>query len=366
MDQVKIHHLAGIDLGSKAVQLSILDLDIDEMKEFYLPLEDGQGTVIERGLRTLSAYMKENDLKWDQFLKINFSLEEASDENRRILWEQLGEKFIERFECHVITRFRAFAEFIFHQDRVQWERNTVLFDYTDGKLTCTSVDQITRSKQKAFRSYMMDILLGEYGIQEEDEEKDLKFSKMMKQFLAQHPTQMIYLTGKGFEGNWMKKTLNCLCSGRRVFLGQNLYANGACYMGECPIPIFEEGLVLMSGPDMVQHTIGVVTSNAGKAEHTPITTIGHEWYNTKGSIDLILDKSKKIEFFYHNAKENMMEGHIFEMKALPNRPAKATRVRVHVSFTSALEGVIMLQDLGFGSMFPATDKVELYPFSLIS
>lgn len=366
MEEKRKHHLAGIDLSHQAVQFSILDTDIDEMTEYYISFEKEPEDMIAEGLALLHKYMEEKELCWEEFGAVNFSMEDPSEENREKLLTSLGQRFVKEHETSIITRFRAFTEYIFHQDRVQWERNTVLFDYREGKLICTSVDQISRAKQKAFRAYMMDILLKEYGIEEEDEEKDQKFCKMMKQFLGQHPTQMIYLTGDGFDGNWMKKTLNCLCAGRRVFLGQNLYANGACYMGESSIPIFEEGLVLMSGPDMVQHTIGVVTTSGGKPEHTPITTIGHEWYNTRGTLDVILDKSKKIDFFYHNAKENMMEGAVFEMPSLPNRPPKTTRVRISVTFTSALEGVIMLQDLGFGAMYPATDKVEIYPFTLIS
>lgn len=91
----------------------------------------------------------------------------------------------------------------------------------------------------------------------------------------------------------MKKTLTYLCAGRRVFLGQNLYANGACLLGIHSIELMDEGMILMDGPDMVYHTVGVVTTEAGKPQYVPITSIGREWYNTHGSVDIILDKVRE-------------------------------------------------------------------------
>lgn len=70
--------------------------------------------------------------------------------------------------------------------------------------------------------------------------------------------------------------------------------------------------------------------------------------------------------FYHNTKENEMESAVCEIKDLPARPPKTTRIRIRVQFTSQTEGVILLKDMGFGDMFPATGKVTVFPFSLIS
>lgn len=83
-------------------------------------------------------------------------------------------------------------------------------------------------------------------------------------------------------------------------------------------------------------------------------------------MDIILDKSQKVEFFYHNSQANEMEGAVCEIKDLPARPPKTTRIRIEVQFTSQTDGVILLKDLGFGEMFPATGKVTVFPFKLIS
>ena len=93
-----------------------------------------------------------------------------------------------------------------------------------------------------------------YKRQEGTPEQDANFGQMVKRFLVKNPANIIFLTGSGFEGNWMKKTLTYLCAGRRVFLGQNLYANGACLLGIHPIELMDEGMILMDGPDTVSYT----------------------------------------------------------------------------------------------------------------
>ena len=41
-------------------------------------------------------------------------------------------------------------------------------------------------------------------------------------------------------------------------------------------------------------------------------------------------------------------------------------MRVSVKFNSQNDGVILLEDLGFGKLYPGTGIVTVFPFSLIS
>lgn len=44
-------------------------------------------------------------------------------------------------------------------------------------------------------------------------------------------------------------------------------------MGIHSIELMDEGMILMDGPDMVYHTVGVVTTEAGKPQYVPITQL---------------------------------------------------------------------------------------------
>ncbi len=365
MEQLERKCLAGIDLGPASVSLSIYHEDKEEMAEECFPFDTGDSQdYIGAGMGLLEKYMELNQIKWSDFSAVFFAMQDPSVESRERLTSLLPEEV--KGEARIITRFRAFVEYVFHQERMIWDRNTLLMEYEGGSLRYILIDQIRRARQKAYRAVMKEVDLEEYGIKSGDPEQDQKFSKMMRHFLVQNPANIIFLTGSGFEGNWMKKTLTYLCSGRRVFLGQNLYANGACLLGQNTIPLMDDGMILMDGPEMVYHTIGIVSSEGGKPSYVPITSIGREWYNTRGFVDIILDKSKKIEFFYHNTWANEMEGAVCEIKNLPERPPKTTRMRVSVRFNSQNDGVILLKDLGFGKMYPGTGIVTVFPFSLIS
>ena len=367
MDNLATRKYAGIDFGLKSVQFSVYDEAKTEIAEESFPLPSGGGRdYVEEGFSLIEKYMEVNEFSWEDYSDVNFSMEVCTEENRRMLASLLPASFKERFRVNVITHFRAFVEYVFHQEKVMWDRNTLLLEYVGDKLNYILIDQIRRSKQKAYRASLKSLDLKEQEIEAGSPELDLKFSKLMKRFLVKNPANIIFLTGEGFDGNWMKKTLNYLCAGRRVFLGQNLYANGACLLGISTIPLMDDGMILMDGPDMVCHTIGVITSDAGKAKYTTVTSIGQEWYNTKGSVDVILDKSQRVEFFFHNTRENEIEGASCEIKDIPKRPPKTTRIRVSVNFTSAFEGVILLEDLGFGEMYPGTGKITVFPFQLIS
>ena len=367
MEELETKKYAGIDLGRTSVQFSIYREGQEEMtEESFLLSEEEQKEYIESGMRQVERYMETGGLRWPDFQAVHFSMEDASEENRSKLKSAVSEELRKLHGVKVITHFRAFAEYVFHQERIMWDRNTLLLDYHDNKLSYVLIDQIRRSKQKAYRALQQRIDLNEYRVAEGTPEQDQNFGQMMKRFLVKNPANIIFLTGSGFEGNWMKKTLTYLCAGRRVFLGQNLYANGACLLGIHSIELMDEGMILMDGADMVYHTVGVVTTEAGKPQYVPITSIGREWYNTHGSVDIILDKSQRVDFFYHNTKENEIEGAASDIKGLPKRPPKTTRIRIEVSFTSQTEGVILLKDMGFGEMFPATGKIIVFPFTLIS
>ncbi len=367
MGELATRKFVGIDFGFRSVQWSVYDEEQKEITEERFPLSsEKQGDYIEEGLDLIGKYLQSNQLSWEDYTMVNLCMEEVTQESRQKLADSLPQEYKDRFNPCIITRFRAFVEYVFRQERAMWDRNTLLLEYKDDTLTYILIDQIKRSKQKAYRAVYHTLNLAEYEVEAGSPEQDLNFSKMMKKFLVRNPANIIFLTGEGFEGNWMKKTLTYLCAGRRVFLGQNLYANGAALMGSSTIPMMEEGLLLMDGPQMVTHTVGLIAADAGKPKYVPITSIGKEWYNTQGSVDIILDKSMRVEFFFHNTKENELESAACEIKSLPKRPPKTTRMRVTVDFHSPNDGVIMLKDLGFGQLYPGTGRITIFPFQLIS
>ena len=133
MEQFEKKCLAGIDLGPASVSLSVYHEDTDEMSEECFPfgIEDNED-YIGTGLGLIEKYMEVNQMKWDDFRTVYFAMEDPSVENRERLASLLPEN-MQKEGIRVITRFRAFVEYVFHQERMIWDRNTLLMEYEEDR-----------------------------------------------------------------------------------------------------------------------------------------------------------------------------------------------------------------------------------------
>ena len=160
MEELETKKYAGIDLGRTSVQFSIYREGQEEMtEESFLLSEEEQKEYIESGMRQVERYMETGGLRWPDFQAVHFSMEDASEENRSKLKSAVSEELRKLHGVKVITHFRAFAEYVFHQERIMWDRNTLLLDYHDNQLSYVLIDQIRRSKQKLSTSCLRLILL---------------------------------------------------------------------------------------------------------------------------------------------------------------------------------------------------------------
>ena len=65
-------------------------------------------------------------------------------------------------------------------------------------------------------------------------------------------------------------------------------------------------------------------------------------------------KRAKVPYYIENTRR---ERYSMDLPGLPERPAKATRLRLHLEFESANRCRIEAEDLGFGEMYPATGMI---------
>ena len=164
MEQLERKCLAGIDLGPASVSLSVYHEDTDEMSEECFPFELADGEdFIGAGIGLLEKYMEVNQMRWEDFRSVFFAMENPSVENRQKLTDLLPE-FMQKEGVRIITRFRAFVEYVFHQERMIWDRNTLLMEYEGGSLRYILIDQNRRSRQKAYRAVTKEIDLEEHAI----------------------------------------------------------------------------------------------------------------------------------------------------------------------------------------------------------
>ena len=108
---------------------------------------------------------------------------------------------------------------------------------------------------------------------------------------------------------------------------------------------------------MVRHNVGMDMLINGVKGYYPLVYGGINWYDAVAECELLLDgeDSLKLVVGEMSAKDRRVIG--MKLPGLPERPPKATRLAVHLEFTSARQMRIRVTDLGFGDLYPSSGKV---------
>ena len=96
----------------------------------------------------------------------------------------------------------------------------------------------------------------------------------------------------------------------------------------------------------------------------PIAYGGLEWFNTRGSIEVFLDNTRRIQIVYQDILTEEEWRETVEIYGLPARPKKTTKLSISVEYYGADKGAIVIRDLGFGSLYPTTNKIYRKEFDI--
>ncbi len=255
--------------------------------------------------------------------------------------------------------------YILHQPEDIWEHDVSVFDYSGPFLKAYEL-WMNRATTPvvAFvdRTDFTEIKMPKFMMKEEESvEKADRIDELILQlsheYFGGRNVGTVFLLGEGFEGGWCKKTLKFVCMGRRVFQGRNLYSKGACYCGKDkaqPCELNRDYVFL--GPDKLKFNLGLNMYVAGEEEYIAVADAGENWYDSGVSYDIVLGDTKTIPLIMTPLDGKGVENIELELSGLPDRPPKASRIRLDVSFESERRMKILAEDMGFGEFFPSTGK----------
>ena len=269
-------------------------------------------------------------------------------------------------ECIEITsHLDSGLYYIFNQPTELWNNSVALYDYSADGLNYYRIDIQKNKDPKSItvvhEDYTEQMSLSKYG--NDTYQMDVDFARIGEYESKKAYISAVFLTGVGFSNKWMKKSTNVLCQGRRVFVGQNIYTKGACYraVGGEYMSFYDDYFV--ETKENVLSDIGVALGDE-KDTFVPIVTGGRQWYNTHGELSVILDDTDEITIVYKNHKTGEEERETVRIHGLPKRPNKTTKLSVEVEFDSPHEGAVIIRDLGFGKLFPTTNKIYRKEFDI--
>ena len=187
---------------------------------------------------------------------------------------------------------------------------------------------------------------------------DDSFCRFIGKTLGAELYSSIQITGDGFDQQWAQQSVKMLCfQKRKVFYGNNLFAKGACAAGKERLEDKRLRGYRYLSDSVVLTEVGMDMRVMGSPAYYPLITGGKNWYECKGSCELILDDTKELVFVVGHLGETEKKRVSMQLPGLPKRPNKTTRLLVELSYVSRKECRITVKDLGFGEMYPGSNKV---------
>lgn len=276
------------------------------------------------------------------------------------IYQALQNLGISKVRASVQNHEQCFVSYAMNQPKELRVNDIMLFDFDEKGLMFyqISIDRRTTPntvlmKRKSFRETLS------YEFLKEDNTKEnvaYTFENIARNVLHKQLVTAIYATGKGFEGKWCRDVLKELCVGRRVFLGQNLYAKGAGYAARELVGEGSAGEYLYLGEETVTVNISMPLFTQSRMTEYPLVKAGTAWYNASKTIQFIPDGESEIELVIENVTEHYVDRHFISMDGL-GQLSRKTRIELSLEFMDVKTCVVTLRDKGFGELFPSSNRV---------
>ncbi|MCR5790217.1 MAG: hypothetical protein K6G83_10060 [Lachnospiraceae bacterium] len=299
----------------------------------------------------------------EQVASLVFTVDELDKTTLKLLQKIVETIPVAEERIHFQTYAESSYYYILHQPQELWERDVVIFDYSGKGLhgfqfwvnrrTTPNVGFVDEFEIENVR--MPDIMLGDHPSPEQYADFDEDILVKMHEHFNGKSIGTVYLLGNGFEEDWCVKTIRYLCMGRRVFQGRNLYSKGACFFARdkiVPSKLIEDYIFL--GRDKLKFNLGMYMRYMGKEEYIAIADGGENWFDCDTTIDMLLDGTKEIRLLITPLDGKDPAELVIELEGLPERPNKASRIRLTVTFLSETSLTATAIDLGFGEIFPSS------------
>lgn len=263
----------------------------------------------------------------------------------------LFQTYKESFQCYVLN-----------QKRDIYTQSTVLFEYTRDEIA-SQILRIDRKTRPALVTIEDDVTLklGEQGSLtdiEWNEKRDLAFLEQAREIFEDEKVSSCFLIGENFDKQWAQESIQYLCKKRHVFLGQNLYSKGACY-GMCRKLKVGRNMddFLYRSEDLVEVNLSMQMQIHGKESKYILINAGQNWFDASHAFEIIIGEEKKLSFAVKSMMGGETDVYTISLTGLPERPGRTTRLRIEAEYLSAKQCKIIVRDLGFGELFPASNLV---------
>ena len=269
---------------------------------------------------------------------------------------------IPRDRVHVISHTESFAYYVLSQRKELWSNQVGLFELSE--------DRLCYYEMKVQRGMRRNMVQAEAQNQEEAFDLDIldspSGSKLADQILCSCGEKLlenklfstVFLTGKGFERqDWATGFMKLACNRRRVFVENVLFSKGAAVQGKVTIWLRERNSPMCSSVKVrLKAEVALKVMRAGKEILLAVASYGDNWYESKSSLELILDgpEGDRVSHFPSGLPERseLVSVPLSRFSGAAGR--RTTRIRMNIGFTDENTMAVVIRDMGFGELFPAS------------
>lgn len=263
-----------------------------------------------------------------------------NDEDRVVLvFEHMTKEVlaVQKEGVYLIPKEDAFAAYILAQNRTIRKQETGVFEFHRHSFSYLKFQRQGKICLVKRREEKID------GLQSE-KSKDKFFTKQAADRLNHGNIANVFLVGEEFEGEWMKMSLASLCSGRRVFMGNHLFANGAVFWLKDKR---QEYTVYTH--DHHLYYWGIRAFHHGQKDvFVPIIQPGEFWFVTEGSVQFLMDECEDLEIEgVHSVSRQKLTIRL-PLHIKQEYPVRTTKWKLHIYCTGPKTLKITIYDMGFG------------------
>lgn len=285
--------------------------------------------------------------------KITITVKKLNENLKAVLTEAFYNMGIKEDRLILQSNSLSYEYYALSQKKELWLNDVGLFHMDEEEFYYSQISlnrRLSPIPVGITRRELSDILSLEEVEKDDRERTEYCFLNLAKGILHKQLISTIYVTGAGFEGDWVDNALKELCTGRRVFKGQNLYAKGACYTSrekeKEQAGLLKEYIFLDS--DRINALITVEGYKAGEVAEIPLWDSYKAWYDKPCTQEFILTESNVFNLQVKDLFTLKKEYHEIILEGLEVKNDKTTRIEISLTFQDENTAEVKVRDIGFG------------------
>lgn len=337
--------IAGIDFRGEHPTVCYQDSGMKEPQQLPLDFTGQPGRIacFRKILSALKRFGKKEDIR------AAIVLSDMSEDSIRQYLKDACEAGFDRDQLQVLGEPESVVHFVMHQTNDIWQHRVYLLEFGQDEVRATSIlanrrttPMLVETKEPEY--WHVGTLL--------EGNRDERLLENIKAAFGKEPVSAVFLTGTDLNAKDYKKSREEICFRRRVFLGEQIHARGACMLagdGE------RKKTYLFLSEQTLLYNVGIRSSRGGRESVQTVVSAGCNWYEVRESCEMILRKDPVLEFSFQSmlGGEPILAGMM--LTDLPKRPEGTTRLLMEIHFSGPSRCEVKVSDLGFGEIYPSSD-----------